>query len=254
MKKKMTVLICIFCLILPLLPARTVKADLIYEPDNSFYASHAYACLSHSRSYTTPGDTEYYNAPGDIFAAGSLEADASIHVYWLYRDGTGNDWGYFEYRSPGHSDRSGWIRMEGLYLNYDSQEFFLDHADEIDSEASETIPEGSDVVFWNYPGAEPYLSPRTLPADMQLSSLYTDSYGNRWGYCPYFHGTRNIWICISDPASTDLPVAENLPRKYYKAPENLTVDKLSLLLIVLPVAAVILISILLLKKFWKKRN
>ena len=65
MKKRITALFCFLCLLLPLFSGlQTVRADVIFEPENSFYVSHADNCLYHNRSYTTPGDTEYYAAGG----------------------------------------------------------------------------------------------------------------------------------------------------------------------------------------------
>ena len=261
MKKRITALFCFLCLLLPLFSGlQTVRADVIFEPENSFYVSHADNCLYHNRSYTTPGDTEYYAAPGDALAAGSLKAGEQFLVSWLYRDSSGRDWGYFEQYSP---DRSGWLLMENMCLVYDSEAFMDDHWDELDRNDAETIPAGTAVNFWSYPGArQSYSGYEALPDDLEVSALYTDSAERQWGYCAYFYGDRDFWVCLSDPAAGELSSDTEAEQKPYDAPEELTADPEPLnsspnpvvLLIVLPVAAVIMASILLLRKFRKKKN
>ena len=260
MKKKITALLCLFCLVLPWFSRQTAVADVIFEPENSFYVSHADLCLYHTRNYTPSEATEYYNAPGDAFAAGSLEAGERIPIEWLYRDSTGRDWGYFEQYSP---NRSGWLLMEKMYLVYDSEAFINDHWDELDRNTTETIPAGTAVNFWTYPGAgQSYIGYDSLPDALEVSALYTDTSGRQWGYSAYFFGDRDFWVCLSDLTADTLPTDMEPVQNLYTAPAELTADPEPLnsspipvvLLIVLPVAAVILISILLLQKFWKKRN
>ena len=267
MKRKGNLLLGLLCLLLPLFAAPLqTKADVIFEPENQFYVSHADKCQYHNRSYTPSETEDYYQAPGDPLASGTLTSEDKVLVSWLYRDSTGQDWGFFEQYSP---DRSGWLRMEQMELVYDSEAFIDDHWEELDRETSETLSAGTAAAFWSYPGAsQSRTGYDSLPEDLEVSALYTDSDGHLWGYCPYYYGDRDFWVCLTDPGAETLPSAsqdaENAPAQIpYSAPDGLTADPeplngfptSTLLMILLPVAAVIVVSLLLLRRFRsRKRN
>lgn len=262
----LTALLSILC------PAE-IRADVIFEPENDFYTAHSEECLYHTRSYRTVSEQAFYDAPG-ASGSGTLASGVSVPISWLYRDGDGRDWGFFE-QSTGDA---GWIPMAEMALLYDSTEFIADHSADLNLEQPQTVPSGNSVVFWSYPESGTTAgSIDALESDLELSPLYTDAEGRTWGYFGYYMGYRDSWICISAPSDPDIPSGETPEQKYYTAPaelselsgieENVSLPPLkahsvgasgaggvSWLVIAAAVAAVAAVTLLLLKMFWHKKR
>lgn len=200
-------------------------ADVIWEPEDDFYAAHSDECAYVNRSYILNGPEGYvelFRAPGQSAAADRLPNGAVLRVSFVY-PGESPAWALVEYardgdgggqNAYGHGSSTGWIAMDSLVVQYDSQSFQEEHAGELrpyQGESLDALPKDGAVQFWAYPGAaESY--EMTLDSSYmerpEFDLVYTDPDGRLWGHCVYYMGNRDFWICISEPTETDLPVTE----------------------------------------------
>ena len=126
MKKVVSIIIV---LLLAVCCAVNAGADVIFEPQDSFYESHRDQCEYHDRSYTANGpngDVKVYESPESDSVRATVENGEEIYVSYLYQDANGNIWGCTENWS---TDISGWVPMEYLELIYDERSFEEDHGE-----------------------------------------------------------------------------------------------------------------------------
>ena len=217
-------LILLFTLILTLSLAMTALADLIYEPEDSFYKKHRDECHYENRVYIASGEAGYAAAKNDPTSkktAWEIPNGTEIYISFVWDKEGG--WGL--------KDSHGWISMEELTVKYDSISFELEHGGEfLYPEEMEYLDlEGcSRVLLWEYPGdAEPCYTMNGTgedlwwgwpPEDLSFNTIYEDPEGRRWGYVHYYYGIRECWVCLSDPAGITLlseeppvPPVENAP-------------------------------------------
>lgn len=205
-----------FSLVLLLCVTPAAHADVLWEPDNHFYAEHFQECSYVNRSYYANGSKGYVtvlNAPGGSLVNGQFKNGFILNVYWQYEDwGCVTVWGDEE-----HID--GWIPMSDLALIYDHISFAEEHAGELRSYNGEFAGysgDSSGIVFREYPGASapklvwdynditPQLT-GTADEDSYISQIYEDENGLTWGYIGYLYGSRNLWFCLDDPKGELLP-------------------------------------------------
>lgn len=202
-------------------------ADIAYEPfGDDFYSEHYDECEHHDHWYHINGTEGYvtvYSSPtgsavlnipnGKEFRVGALWSKGSDGKTWAcieyFPDTLENGWGECD---------SGWVDMGALVPRYGSQEFMIEHEDELQHSLYNIfIEEGKEVIAYRYPGSGiiEYRFPFTEDIDNAISTeyLYTDTEGREWGYVGYHYGRVNAWICISDPY-TELPAGAE-----YRAPE-----------------------------------
>lgn len=181
--------------------ALPAAADAIWEPNDSFYKTHADACeYVRHRRYLTNSDAGYvygYQSPESGVTTAALPNGTEISVAWLYTDKQGESWGL-------PSSESGWFKLSELSLIYDCQAFLADHASELTPFSSEGVEaiEGSSEKFiygWTYPGGEKYIDIRLGNVVEFVSQTYTDADGLVWGYILYMYGARDFWVCLSAP-------------------------------------------------------
>lgn len=200
-----------FSLVLALLAvsalAIPVSADVIWEPDDSFYEKHRDECTYVNRDYQLAG----YGGTVTVFTApgGSNKAtlgnglQCSIQFTW---EGKGITWGYLI--RWGDNAVEGWVPMDDLSLVYDSQQFMEDHAAELTS--TDPVPvEFQEAVLYGYPNGPAWDSTLIENADYRsfsevFTQLYTDESGLRWGYVGYYMGHLNTWVCLDDPMNREL--------------------------------------------------
>ena len=181
-------------------------ADMIWEPEDSFYKKHRDECVYDSRAYEFAGydgGVTVWSAPGGT-ARREQPNGGRVRVQFRW-SGNGVEWGYF-YGLEGSID-AGWAPMDDLTLVYDSRQFLEDHAAEL-VEGDPVSVEFDSAVLYSYPGGpvSDVLKEETdyMSFSDVFSTLYTDGDGRRWGYVGYYMGRRDSWVCLDDPLNEQL--------------------------------------------------
>ena len=182
-----------------------VQADLILEPEDQFYQAHADQCEYVDRSYYTDGSVDLWTAPNGR-KKGSFPADTRLQITHVYTDSQGAQWGVFL------EQESGWILMADVYLDYDSRQFREDHEEEILTGEEQVLAEGEKVVFWSYPCSGENWGTEELQQELKFSEFYTDDQERLWGNVGYYMGSRDFWICLSEPENQEIPMEEEPPK------------------------------------------
>lgn len=182
-----------------------VRADLILEPEDQFYQAHADQCEYVDRSYYTDGSVDFWTAPNGR-KKGSFPADTRLQITHVYTDSQGAQWGVFL------DQESGWILMADVYLDYDSRQFREDHEEEILTGEEQVLAEGEKVVFWSYPCSGENWGTEELQQELKFSEFYTDDQERLWGNVGYYMGSRDFWICLSEPENQEIPMEEEPPK------------------------------------------
>lgn len=201
----------VFSLVLALLAvsafAVPVSADVIWEPDDSFYEKHRDECTYVNRGYQLAGydgTVTVFTAPGGMHKL-TLDNGLQGNIQFTW-EGNGITWGYLI--RWGDNAVEGWVPMDDLSLVYDSQQFMEDHAAELTS--TDPVPvEFEEAVLYSYPNGPAWDSTLIesvdyLPFSEVFTQLYTDETGLRWGYVGYYMGRLNAWVCLDNPMSQDL--------------------------------------------------
>ena len=198
--KRILSLLLALVFVLALSPA--VSADVIFQPEDNFYAKHHEECEYLDRVYLTSGpngSVTVYKSPESASVVQTLDNGTQLWISYVYPDKDGIFWGFCEYHGKGHW--AGWIPMDYLLLKYDSIAFREEFADRIEKNGGEVQADGV-VHFWSYPGSD------TLSADIavqkedhlpQYDLLFTDDAGRKWGHVNYYMGIRDVWVCLDDP-------------------------------------------------------
>lgn len=200
----------LFSLLLALLTVSALavpaSADLIWEPQDSFYEKHRGECDYVNRGYELAGydgKVTIFTAPGGSNKA-TLENGTQCTIQFTWT-GNGVTWGYLCWVSD--RDVEGWVPMDDLSLIYDSQQFMEDHAGEI-SETSPVPVDFHEAVLYSYPNGTASTTleeaPDYMPFSETFTRLYTDENNLRWGYIGYYMGMRDYWVCLDDPMNTEL--------------------------------------------------
>ncbi len=190
----MTFIICVLGI------RKDVHADVIWEPENSFYKMHANDCIYHNRNYITDGpdgQVAMYKSPVVNLQLGLLRNGERINIYYLYEAKNGVWWGLYDDWEMGIT---GWIPMDYLELEYDHicfvDEFGNQMKDKMEKLPAEYI--GKEIYIWSYPGSKNN-STFVPPDRIEFSDIFEDEVGNTWGHVGYYYGWRNIWVCLDDP-------------------------------------------------------
>lgn len=212
MKRTFCLLLALM-LVLALVPA--VSADVIVEPENSFYWEHRGECQYHSRSYYADGPenvAEVYRSPESAAVAERVKNGLELWISYTYQDENGISWGYTENYEE---NWSGWVPMDYLLLKYDSISFQEEFSDRITEEEGTLEVSSAEVRFWNYPGSEDATA-FAVEGDYlpEYYETFTDDAGRRWGHIGYHMGIRDVWVCLDAPTE-DYPTlyAENPPQQ-----------------------------------------
>lgn len=207
-------------------------ADVIWEPESSFYALHRGSCELEQRSYwvnSPEGYTTLWDEPGGTPVA-NIPNGTLLFVYYRYQDSRG-DWGIVEYsadtlretaltldESEIPEDRwfEVWVPMEDLVNRYDNQSFLEEYAGELLDEERTLSLSGLLYCTYTYPeGPLNFHQTQKFEAvELTLSPIYVDASGREWGHVGYFYGDRNVWFCISDPENPNLTGPSREPELY----------------------------------------
>ena len=209
----------------------TASADVLWEPEGSFYQRHRKDCELEQRTYwvnSPEGYATVWDAPGGAPIA-NLPNGELLHIYYRCQ-GSAGDWGAVEYSAEALreaaltldeaklSDRfvELWVPMEALVNRYDHQSFVEEYAGALLEE--ERTLHISDRMYCTYPypgGPLTFQQTKKLDVDeLTLSPLYVDEAGREWGHTPYFYGDRNVWFCISDVENPNLTGESREPELY----------------------------------------
>ncbi|MBE6954362.1 MAG: hypothetical protein E7449_00435 [Ruminococcaceae bacterium] len=217
------------------------QADVIWEPEDSFYRSHSKECSYYARSRivnSPEGGLAVYVSPKSSSVVGTVENGTALHVQFTYDN---EAWGYVE--TP---EGDGWMPLADTVLKYDhvsfteeySEAFFEDEA--VVKAMLESLTDEDLIYDYAYPGSGPTKS--YIPAEYVLSdewfslqSLFEDEEGRIWGHVGYFMGRRG-WICVSDPTNSELPDAgrqqlELYPVKVIDVPNTMDTGTLAAVLV-----------------------
>lgn len=210
--KRTLCLILALSLVLALAPA--VFADVIIEPEDSFYRDHQAQCQYISRVYYADGPDNaavVYRSPESAAVVERVENGETLWISYRYTAADGIDWGYCEDYEEGWS---GWVPMDYLLLKYDSISFREEFAGRITEQAGEVNAEG-DVHFWDYPGSSDCTAVQTSPDYLpEYQRVFTDDAGRKWGHVGYYMGIRDVWVCLDAPtADHDTLYAEKPPQQ-----------------------------------------
>ncbi|MBQ6426375.1 MAG: hypothetical protein IJJ92_06240 [Clostridia bacterium] len=190
--------IIILLALLILLPS-VASADVIVEPENSFFWKHQQEC-SHieGRTYLANGPDgalSLYPAPG---SAGSktIPNGEALYCEWIYTDKEGNVWGYSQRHEL-------WAPLGYTRVQYDNVAFRAENKDKIVPNDGRSVPAETPKALYEYPGASnPFLV--DMGESIWPEELYVDAQGRTWGSVGYYYGIRNTWVCLDDPANENL--------------------------------------------------
>lgn len=259
MRRKLLALVLGLCAALAL--TAPAMADMIWEPDDSFYNKHSDECSYVGRNYEVAGyggTVTVYTAPGGL-ARTTLDNGTAVGVQFTW-NGNGISWGYVYLL--GENATEGWTPMDDLSLIYDSQQFMEDHGDEIVTDEGVEV-DFTQAMLYAYPGgpAEYVLEEEKeyLPFSQLFSEIYTDENGLRWGYVYYYMGRRNSWICLDDPMNEHLdtavvPTAPSAAQLRGEPTVTSGVGMTTLVLAAVLVAAVVAVTALLIRRFCPKKR
>ena len=205
MKKRLISLLFAVSVMLSL--ASPALADIIWEPENSFYEKHRNECVYENRAYELAGydgSVSLWSAPnGTVQQELPNGGQGTVQFRW---SGDGVEWGYL-YNVLENWQEGGWAPMDDLTLIYDSRQFLEDHASEI-LEGDPVPVDFDSAVLYSYPGGPVSgilkEDAAYMPFSEVFSTLYTDGDGCRWGYVGYYMGHRNGWVCLDDPLNEQL--------------------------------------------------
>ena len=214
----------VLVLLLAVLTGVTALADVIWEPNDSFYHREFEDCTYNGRSYTAngpDGTVAVLKEPGSKTAVASVSNGSVLYVSFTYADKAGDVWGVVAFTldaagnaAPSYTGDSltGWLRMKDMELVYDYISFSEDHQKEFTPYTGtyEEFRVSGELVFWTYPGSGVVAARDEAPSPDQnfnLDVTYTDADGRQWGFVSYFYGLKNVWICISDPTGAALEVS-----------------------------------------------
>jgi len=248
------VLMVIFVLFL-VVPALVVSADAIVEPDNSFYRQNQKDCVYLGRRFSVNGEG------GSV----SVKSEPDGKEIGVFQNG---DKVYIEYSCFYNGDYwglvsivpSGWVKLDEMLVMYDYISFEEEHIDEFytyDGNYDE-LKKTKSAIIWPWPGAdEPQWTVEDLDTDnFYVSHAYKDKDGREWGFVTYLYGSRNVWVCLSDPLNRDIPVFNpaSEPTSWDSETPHKEIEKSanSMLWIIIGLVAVVVIgTAILIKIFWK---
>ena len=189
------VFFCSVLVLLILLTAAGVRADVLVEPENAFYNTHQSECRHRDyRVYASSEPTSVYTAPYGMRVK-TFETGGDFGVEWIYEHADGSVWGYcYQW--------DGWVPLGGMKLRYDFIAFAKDHADKI-TQNDERKPyseffDAEDAAVYAYPGG-PFAYRTGGFSEGIPESFYTDPDGKQWAFVGYQYGRINKWVCLDAP-------------------------------------------------------
>ena len=256
------------CVMLVSLLSGYALADVIYQPDDDFYNSHASDCEYLNRDYYANGESGYmelFTEP-DGSSLGFADNGGIFHAQFTYKSGDAI-WGVVEYSTSGDKIvprnesgfYTGWIKLSDAVLKYDYISFDEDHSAEYttyDGDYSE-FADLQNILLWSFPNSGTTVGGiDKIDENFVINSVYTDADGIRWGFIGYYYASKNTWVCISNPTVDDL-AAKNVPVPALYSPEPGSEPESSAndmtTVLIFCVAAAVLIAVVLIAVSNKKK-
>lgn len=256
MKGFIGVILCLFLMTTP----KIAFADVIWEPNDDFYLKHSDECALERRNYIsnrTDGKITLYKSPLSKKKVGTY-SEEEYYVSFTFTDKNDVKWGIIEV-----DGKTGWIPMDQLIVVYDNQSFYEDYYNEFknyDGTYDEVLEDS--FIIWTFPGSgeiDSKFMEENKAADSrpEIQYTFTDDEGRAWGYVNYYYGSRG-WICLDDPVNENIP----LFGKHTLNTITPSIDANSLeqdyvsewIYPVVFVVAVVILTLLLIKKLYKKEN
>lgn len=178
----------------------SAEADVIWEPQDSFYQEHSSKCTYVNRQFTAAGPDGrviLYKNPEMPIETGTWENGYQVYISFTYTDSDGIEWGVYD-GNPG-----GWMPMAYMEVVYDSISFKEEHSAELVEQNGELDSKyhGEEIFLWKYPGSEEYQSFPLRDYQPSYQSVYVDEEGHSWGCVGYYFGIRDVWICLDQPTA-----------------------------------------------------
>lgn len=201
MKKRYVFWGIMLCFLISVIPA---KADVIWEPQNSFYEQHSSECNYVNRQYSANGPDGVvivYESPESDKVTATWENGHKVWISFTYEDERGILWGISE------EEENGWMPMDYMKVVYDFISFEEEYGSQIKEQSGEIDGQYQNamIYFWKYPASEQYstmdlqsFGPEYMP---QYDGLYTDEAGHQWGKIGYYYGIRSVWVCLDAPTA-----------------------------------------------------
>lgn len=197
MKRTIFLVLAIVFLLAP-----AVQADMLQEPEDSFFWEHRGECQYLERTYYADGPenvAEVYRSPVSSSVVERVKNGKELWIGYLYEDKNGISWGYCENEQE---DWAGWIPMDYLLLKYDAICFAEEFSDRITGASGAVTVSGPVLCLWEYPGSEDVVEVAVEDGEPpEYEQYFTDDAGRNWGYVPYHMGLQNAWICLDAPAA-----------------------------------------------------
>ena len=198
--------------------AAPALADVAYMPRDNFIEKHWDDCRYENRWYFTNGAEGYVLAhkTPDSKEATPLPNGGKYYISNVYKD----EWGVLEYdketlaNNLGSDSVSGWVKMSEMVADYDADAFYRDHQSEIVTGGDAELEADRDksVQLYKYPGSGVVtgeIDGSWFDSPIWFDTLFTDPAGRQWGYCGYYFGHRDFWVCLDDPSNDALAPDEN---------------------------------------------
>ena len=248
---------CIIILLFAVLVAPlAVYADAIALPENDFYLEHQDELVYSGRSFAANGEdgsVAAREAPGAKGELTRLQNGEEIYIEatCLYDH---EYWGFTYFCS-------GWVKMDEMLVSYDYVAFEEEHIGEFyDYKGSyEELAAAGEALVWPWPGAG-YTLWTVEGLDTEnfwVMHAWKDGDGREWGFVSYLFGSRNIWICLSDPMDGSIPAFNPGQAQTAWAPDTVHVNiepgaNRSVLLIIILVAVVAVVTLILIRTLGKR--
>jgi len=258
---------------------------VLIEPGNDFFERHINDIVYLRRDFYANGSGGLVSVkiePGSKSEIATIENGEIYQIQYTYNH-NGEIWGVVDIEAPGkpYSEwQRGWVLVGDFLVVYDSLMFETDHKDEIFIYAGDwdALRDIRKLVFWKWPGSgivssvvdettvnEQYLS--TVDELVQIiiemaqfsreggAFAYTDSEGREWVASM---SMIKSWICLSDPSNADIPAFNPAPEpelwqpgdEHSKLPNGFPLP----VLIIILVAFAAIVTIVLIRVFWKKNE
>jgi hypothetical protein len=172
----------------------------------------------------------------------------------------GDYWGIGFFNPPDRRGDYGWVKMDQLLVIYDFISFDEEHFKEFytyNGDYDEIKKVGA-AIAWTWPGSgTTFWTIENLDTEnLLVSYAYLDKDGREWGFVNYLYGSRNIWICLSEPLNRDIPAFNPIPEPILWESETVhrEIEKSAnamLWIIIVLVAILVIGTVVLIKIFWK---
>ena len=265
--KKPIIVFLLIC-IMALMP-HIAYADVIFEPtdvredlESDFLRHNRNHILNLARTFLTNGEggsVAVKAEPGAMREMTTIQNGVLVYMNYscLY---DGEFWG-FSY------EHLGWMRLDQMLVLYDYVAFEEDHLDELYiyyGDFAELAQAGA-AIIWPWPGADaPLWTIEGLDAEnFSVEFAYRDAENREWGFLIYLYGSRNVWICLSEPLNRDIPVFNPAPSPMPWESDTEHVDiklyieqresEMTIIYIIIALVAILVVStMVLIRIFWKK--